>query len=344
MKKRIIILGAMITSVTIALIPIINASVENMTPSIVKVKSGLIIADGLNNENQTKEQLMTNQQYWHYTGSAVVRNALFDLYGDTQGLHIGVKAPSNGTYAGFFAVNPETKAMLFHSVISSGIRAISDSDNYFQNGLYVQTSNGSINYVSCVSVTNHVKTVWSVVSAEGDTGGARQFHVLWTNSSLNQPLTRECTVITNGQNYLKVYMDNVLVYSNNTLDLPMPDPFLTFLEVQSSYNGKPLYGTYRDFYITSNENIDVISNPSTATTVKLVDLTGAVLASGDVVDGTARLNVGKYHFPLTANIVVYNSTNVPIVSTSSPVKIFGGDVFSARQNWSIENFVSFLNL
>jgi hypothetical protein len=341
MEKRTLILYAIIISAIITSILIINTSLENMTPSIVKIKSGLVISEALNNENQTKEQLMANQLYWHYAGSAIVKNAPYDLYKDTQGLHIGVKAPSNGTYAGFFAVNQETKAILFHAVVSSTLRVI-PSNNYFQNGLYVQTSNGLVNYVACVSVTSHDKTVWSAVSATGDTGGAKQFHVLWTDSSPNQPLTRECTVITNGQNYLKVYVDNVLAYSNNNLDLSMPYPFLTFLEVQSSYNGKPLYGTYNDFYITSNENIDVTSSLPTATTVKLVDSYGAVLASGSVVAGTASLNVGKYHFPLTANIVVYNSINAPLVSTTNPVNIFGGDVYSTIPNWSI-NKLSLLN-
>src|SRR2546422_3733070 len=42
-----------------------------------------------------------------------------------------------------------------------------------------------------------------------------------SDTSPNQPLTRDCTIITNGNNYLKVYLDNVLVYESNNLDLQM---------------------------------------------------------------------------------------------------------------------------
>src|SRR6267378_357317 len=340
MNKITVVLLSIIVSVLVTSILTINVSLENSTPSIAKVKSGLIVSDALNKKNQTKEQLLADQPDWRYTGSAVGQNAPYDLNRNTQVLHIGVKALSNKAYAGFFAVTQETNAKLFHSVVSSALRAI-PSNSYFQNGLYVQTSNGTVNYVACGSITNSARTVWSVMSATGDINGANQYKVLWVDDSPNQPLTRECTVITNGHNYLKVYLDNVLAYYNNTLDLPMPDPFLAFLEVQSSYNGDLLYGTYRDFYMTTGENIDVINNPSTSTTVKLVDSSRKILASGPVVNGTASLDVGRYHFPLTANIIVYNSTDAPIVSTLNPVKIFGGDVYSASHNGP-NNLIYFL--
>ena len=146
---------------------------------------------------------------------------------------------------------------------------------------------------------------------------------------MNQPLTRDCTIITNGQNYLKVYLDGVMAYSNSTLNLQMPPPFLTFLEVQSSYNGKPLYGTYKNYYAAADENVKVTTNLSNAVTVSIVDRSGKILATAPVSGGTATFDIGKYHLPLAANIVVYNSTNAPVVSTSRPVDIFGGDLYSA---------------
>lgn len=333
--KKTAILCILIILVGIA-VPIIFFLIENPNPSVTQVRSGLVDNETLN-EIQTKEQL-DNQQYWRFAGSAIPRNASYDYFEDTSGLHIGVRTPLNGAYAGFFAVTQETEGRLFHAVVSSTTKTIASKNNYFQNGLYVQTANGSVNYVACVSVTSSTGTIWSVGQAEGDTGGAKRFRTLWVDNSTHQPLTRECTIITNGQNYLKVYLDNVPVYSNNKLSLPMPHPFLSFLEVQSSYSGEYLYGTYRDFYITSDESVDIINIPPTDK-VKLVSSSGKVLANGPSIAGKATLNIGQYHLPLNAKIIVYNSTGAILVSTTNPVNVFGGDVYSASSNW-LENLLA----
>jgi len=67
-----------------------------------------------------------------------------------------------------------------------------------------------------------------------------------------------------------------------------------------------------------------------------VDPTGTVLASSPVDStGTATLNVGEFHFPLVAYVKIYDSLGNQLVSTSSPVNIFGGDVYNVKSNISI---------
>lgn len=305
-----------------------SATTSQQPSSINLVKSGLVASDSLI-QPKTKQQLQSDP-YWRTGGSAAVQNAPIDIFQDAQGMHIGVQAVSNGTYAGYYAVTPSTNAPLFHAVMTSPVRTIPSTNNFFQNGLYVQTTNGLINYVTCVSITGTVGTTWHVIHATGNFNQTTGSTILWSDPSPNQPLTKDCTIITNGSNYLKVYLDGVLVYSSNALNLQMPGPFEYFLEPQSNYAGQLLYGTYKDYYAASDESIKVTNNPPTAATVKLVDSSGSVLAIAPVVSGTATLDVGEYHFPLAANIKVFDSNNAEIVSTSTPVNIVGGDVYSVN--------------
>src|SRR5256885_3958498 len=282
--------------------------------SIDKIKSGLVASDPLNNEIKTQQELQANPGYWTYGGDAPLLNARYDFFKDTQGLHIGSQAPANGTWAGFYAASPNTNGMLFHSVITTPVNTI--PYQWYENGMYVQTSQPLINYVTCASNTSAYGTVWAVVSTTGDVNQATQFNILWVDTSPNQPLTRDCAILTNGSNLLKVYLDGVMVYSSNNLNLQMPAPFNTYLEPQSSYPGQLLNGTYKDYYVTTGETIKVTNNPLLAATVKLVDPTGKVLASAPVNSGTAILNIGKFHMPLAAYIKEYNILGIQLESTS----------------------------
>jgi len=307
-----------------------SATTNQESHTITLVQSGLAGSDSLTNETRTKDQLLANQRYWIYGGSAKVQNAPYDLFKDTQGLHLGVKSLSNGSYAGIYGVTPDTSAMLFHSVITTSPRTVPNMTTFYENGLYVQTSTQNVNYVTCYSDTSFWGTVWAVASATGNSDGITSFTALWYDKSPDQPLTRDCTIITNGQNYLKVYLDGVMVYSNNTLNLHMPGPFNAFLEPQTSYAGQMLYGIYKDYYAATDENIKVATNMSNAVTVSIVDSSGKILVTAPISGGKAILDVGKYHLPLAANINVYDSNNMQIASTPSPVNIFGGDVYSIR--------------
>ena len=305
-----------------------NITTGGTDHTVVKIKSGLVASDPLNNETKNKQQVLADTRYWSYDGSAVAAHAPYDIFKDTLGLHIGVQAKSSGKWAGFFAVTPNTNAAVFHSVIANPVRTIV-KDSY-ENGLYVQTSQPLINYVTCVSLTNNQATVWAIVNTVGNANQASKFTVLWLDNSTNQSLTKDCSIITNGNNYLKVYLDGVMVYSNNNLNLQMPAPFNAYLEPETSYAGKLLYGIYSDYYATLDENIQITNNPPNAASASIVDSAGNVLASGQVSGGTANLDVGKYHFPITANIKVYDATNTQIASTSSATSITGGDVFTVN--------------
>ena len=299
---------------------------QNNIHNINQIKSGLVVTDPLNNETRTQQQLQTNPRYWSYGGDAPLLGAQYDFFKDIQGLHIGSRIKSNNTWAGYFAVSPNTNATLFHAVIDTPLRSI--PYGYFENGMYVQTAQPFINYVTCVSVTSQFGTVWAVVSTTGNATQANQFNILYVNDSQNQPLTRDCTIITNGNNYLKVYLDGTMVYKNSTMNLQMPEPFNTYLEPQSSYTGQLLNGSYTNYYVTTDENVKVINLPSNAARADLVDSSGAILASSQVSNGIISFEVGKYDFPFAANIRIYDSSNTLIASTNNTTSIYGGNVYS----------------
>lgn len=297
--------------------------------SINKIQSGLVASDPLNNEIKTQQQLQANPGNWKYYGDAIAENAPYAFFKDTQGLHVGVQAPNSGIFAGFYAESPVTNAMLFHSVITTPVSSLPvlPVPKFYENGMYIQTSQPTINYVTCTSNTSQWGTVWGVISVTGNSVQALNFNTLWFDQSPNQPLTRDCTIITNGSNYLKVYLDGVMVYTSNTLNLNMPGPFNTYLEPQSSYSGQLLNGTFTDYYAATDENVQVTNTPLLAATADLVDPTGKVLATSPVTSGTAAFTIGQFHMPLVAYIKVYDSNNIQLASTSSPVNIFGGDVY-----------------
>ncbi|HEU5488488.1 MAG TPA: fibronectin type III domain-containing protein [Candidatus Nitrosotalea sp.] len=298
--------------------------------TIDKTKSGLVASDPLDNETKTKQQVLSDTRYWTYYGTAVSeKNTAYDIYKDSQGMHIGEPGPDpavygDGSYSGYYAVSPNTNAVLVHAVLTATNQPVLHND--FQNQLEIMTTSGQVNYLDCAAITNTDGTYWTLVHGYGDNVEASHFDTLWVDTSPNQPLTRDCTVITNGANYLKLYMDNVLVYSSNTLALGMPAPFNYYLQTMNSYYDQMRYGTFKDYYATTDENIQVTNNPSGAATVSLVDSSGNTLASSSVTAGSATLDVGKYHFPISGTINVYDSNNNVIASGAE--NIYGGDVFS----------------
>ncbi|HZS74510.1 MAG TPA: fibronectin type III domain-containing protein [Candidatus Nitrosotalea sp.] len=296
--------------------------------SVTLAQPGLVASDSLTNETMTKDQLLANQQFWRYGGSATVNNTPYDISRDLQGFHIGVQAANDGNWTGFYGVAPSSNAVLFHAVITTPVESVPTTNDFYENGLYIQTSTQNVNYVTCFADTGTAGTEWAIVSATGNANGATNFNLLWVDQSPNQPLTRDCTMKTNGSNYLKVYLDGTMVYTSNTLNLQMPGQLIAFLEPQTSYAGQMLYGTYKDYYSTTDENVKITNNPSNAARVDLVSPSGTVLASSGVTSGTATIPVGQYHYPMAANIKVYDSANNVIASTANAVNIFGGDVYS----------------
>jgi hypothetical protein len=299
--------------------------------SINKIQSGLVTSDKLNNQHDFFSWFEGNLVDWNYGGDAPERGAPYVVLNDAQGLHIGVQASASGHWAGYYAASPITNAMLFHAVIATPVRTVpSNPSQYYENAMAIKTYEQFINYVDCGSLTNNGTTVWGVGSVTGNASDGTHFHTLWTDPNPDQPLTRDCTIITNGNNYLRVYLDGKNVYTSNSLNLQMTEPFNAYLAPESSYASQLLKGTYKDYYATTDENVRVVNNPDNVTTVKLVDSSGVVLASANVNSGTATISIGQYHFPLAAYIILYDRTGTQLTSTSSPMKIFGGDVYSVN--------------
>jgi hypothetical protein len=290
--------------------------------SLVKEANGLVAYDPLNNVTKSQAQLQATSRYWVYGGSAQPQNAPYQFNEDPQGFHIGVQALASGKYAGFYAVTPATTAQVYHAVITEPSQTI--PTDVYNTALYVQTANGSINYIFCGAQTLPSGVTWSVWSATGDTTQAKTFTQLWYDPSPNQPLTRSCTLVTNGKNYLVVYLDNSQVYQSSSLNLQMPSPFIAFLEVQTSYPGQMLIGTFTNFYVSTTTSLTVDNLPSGASSVQLVDQSGSILASSPVSNGVAVLDIARYAFPLSASIVVKDSGGGTIVA-SGVLSLVGGD-------------------
>jgi hypothetical protein len=200
--------------------------------------------------------------------------------------------------------------------------------------MYVQNGTANVSYVVCTSNTSIVGTQWVVSSVKGNAFGSTSYNVLWASPmTLTEPTTRDCTIITNGTNYLKVILDGVQVYENSNLDLGMTHTPVTFLEPQTNYAGQLLSGSYKNFFALSDVNVKVTNNPALAARVDIVEpttsSTGQVIASAPVdSSGTATLDIENIPMPLNAYIQVYDSNGIELAATNSPVSLYGGDVYS----------------
>ncbi|MBI2184640.1 MAG: hypothetical protein HYU39_06745 [Thaumarchaeota archaeon] len=290
-------------------------SASAATAPITRVQSGLVAFDSLTTGNM---------DYWTFWGSAVNTPLLRDYYEDSQGLHIGVQSPYSGKWVNYAAVSPDTNAYLFHSVVTNPYSSI--SDGVVDVGLYVVASTS--NYVGCIAVADFSGHYWAVVQAYGTTLGDATMTTLYQSPLNTMPLTQDCTIITNGDNYLKVYLGGNVVFSGSNMVMNMPTPFNAFLQIDASAPGSIHYGTYLNYYATSSERVTVTNAPLDGT-VQVVDSFNNVLASVPVdPDGTATMFVGMYSSPLNAFIKVYDSTNTLVASTTSTIPIWGGDTYT----------------
>ncbi len=294
--------------------------------AINKAQSGLVASDPLDSY-ATQEQLQANGSYWSYGGTAN-SSSYYSFYESADQLNIGIVAPDSGEWSGFYAVTPPTYADLVHAVLTVSTGQVS---GFYDTGLYMQSTNQLVNYLTCLAITTPSGTTWGVVHGYGTQLQDVVIDPLWVDTASNQPLTEDCTLATNGQNYIAVYLDHQEVYSSNTTNLGMPGPYNFFVEEESEYAGQILYGGYQDFYATLNNTVSVTDIPSGATTVALVNQTGQVYATAPVSGGSSLLNVGEYTFPLTGYVQVYDS---PSMSASSEVastpleQVYGGDVYT----------------
>ncbi len=288
--------------------------------SINQISSGFILSDPLN-FGELKD-------HWTFGGNAESLQAHYYHFTDDDGLHIGVQAPEFGIYTGYNAAVPPSNGTLFHSKITAPTVYI--PNGFLQNGLYVQSSVDAPNFVSCAVTTSSTgKLSWGISRTYFDSNGVSQYEILWAGDNPTPSRSSECTIVTNGSNYLRVLLDRIQVYENDKLDLQMNKPFLSYLETQSSYAGEQLYGAYEDFYITSGDTIQVLNLPQYIGQVILTDEFDNLIASANVIDGTGVIDVGSFHLPITANIHAINNQQ-RIISTQSPLTLFGGDIFSVN--------------
>src|SRR5690242_547053 len=280
------------------------------TNSVNKVQSGLVVSDSLTTGNISS---------WDFGGTATSHN----YYEDTQGLHIGVRSPSDGQWVNYYAHLSQPNARLFHTTITIPDTTVADGVSNI--GLYVEGSD-YIPHVGCEAYADSTGYYWDV---EQSSDAGQTYNILYISQPNSLPQTQDCTVITNGSNYLKVYIGNNLVFSSTTMNLGMSGPFIAFVQDDTSSSSSMHYATYRDYYVASDEKIKVTNNPANAATVSLVDPSGTTLVKSSAISsGTATLNVGKYHFPIAGTINVYDSNNNVIAS--SPASVYGGDVYSVN--------------
>jgi hypothetical protein len=198
----------------------------------------------------------------------------------------------------------------------------------FNTGLYVQTSAPMINYIFCGADANSSGYYWDVVETFGNSNHATQFIVLY--SQKGGPLINECTIITNGSNYLKVYLGSTLVFSSNSMNQQMTAPFQSYLEVETAVAGQTWWGKYTNYYATTGEYVKVTHVPASST-VEIVNSTGSVLASAPSGSGCGtsckvQLEVANLDLPLDGQIEVVQSGVVTANSTLT--SIWAGDVYS----------------
>lgn len=285
--------------------------------SLTRVQSGVLAQDSLTTGNLA---------YWAFYGDAVQEHAPYTYSEDSAGLHIGIQAAKQGQWAGYYAVSPNTNGELFHAVLT--LPYSSTPSGEFNTGLYVQTSASHINYISCTADVGSTGYDWSVVYTTGNSRSAQKFYqVYYEAGAPGVPLTRDCTIITNGQNMLEVYLDGQLVYSSTTLKLQMPPPFDSYLEVESTYAGGMLSGTYSDYYATTS-NVVQVQNAPAGDTAQIVDSGNNVLVTGSVgSSGIALLDVGQYHLPIDGSVQVYDASHTLVATTPGTGPIWGGDSY-----------------
>src|SRR2546427_409638 len=296
--------------------------------TIYKIVSGLVATDSLTTGNMSD---------WVLYGSAVPQNAPHSASEDANGMHIGILAPYAGHWAGYFALSPLTTAHLFHTRISLPDNKPTSASNQVDDILYVQQEmfqNPHIDAIGCGATLYFDRVEWKTVWQQGNDKAVTFVQNVYDNASAGQPTSRDCTLVTDGNSVLKSYIDGKQVFSSSSMNLNMPMPFQTYLEMQtnsvSPSTGNNFTGTFTDYYVTASDSIKVI-NAGAGSLVKVVDsASGNTLASSTAdANGTVFVDVGKYNMPINATVIVYDSTGVNILaSTSAPAGIYGGDVYN----------------
>lgn len=115
------------------------------TATITKTSSGRVASDLLRQSN-------INTDFWYIGGDAIDSGAPYSYSEDSTGLHLPVQAPSRGQWEGLYAESPNSAARLYHAVLSIPFKTT--PDNWWDTGMYIQTSSPMINYVTCAGMVS----------------------------------------------------------------------------------------------------------------------------------------------------------------------------------------------
>src|SRR3989454_793942 len=304
-----------------------SAKFTVFTAQIYKIQSVLVSSDSL---------ITGDMSNWLLAGDAVAANAPHSGTEDSSGLHIGILTTAEGTWHGFEAISPLTTAQLFHAKINLPTAKPTTTGGAVDMDLYVQQEmfqNPHIDAIGCGATIYSDKVDWKTVVQQGNDKAVTSVQTVYLNSDPH-PTTRDCTFVTDGHTMLKSYIDGQQVFSSNSVNPNMTKPFQSYLELQTNSKspsaGQSYIGTFTDYYATTSDSIKVI-NAQAGSIVKVINATsGSTLASSTTdSSGTALVDVGKYHMPINANVVVYDSTGTNLLdSTVAPAGIYGGDVYN----------------
>ena len=267
-------------------------------------------------------------QEWSYSENGVNQPVKASFSEGGAGLTIGIQAVSNNDYTGFYAASQPVDSELFHAKVSSSYGSI--PSGFLQIGLYVRAAYGNTNYVTCADVSSSAGAQWEVLHGTGTQTEATHFDYLWVDTAPNQSGSNDCTIVTNGNNYLAVYLGQTLVYRNNNLALGIQKPFEAFLGVETTYAGERFSGTWSNFYSTQNGQVGIVNLPAQAVNASVVSSSGALLASSQVINGSTTIDLTKFVFPVNSTLQIYDSTGKEIAATPTPVLLMGGDVYTAK--------------
>ncbi len=299
--------------------------------TLTQLSSGLGHYDPLNSASGP------DTSYWTFGGDAAAEGGTYAYNENTSGLFIGASSPAANTWAGFYAASPNSNLILFHvqlTLLNPTLPASSPAST-FNTGMYVQTSNGLINYVSCFGQTSSSASsyTWGLEEATGNTEQATSFTTLWSQSypiSDTQDLVQNCTIVTNGFNFLQLYMNGNLVYSTFNANLQIPSPFNVFLEVETTSQNM-LYGKFLNFYDTAGTSLTVLNVPF-GDTVQIVGSNGAVVAqSNGFSPFFTSIPIANYNMPISGSIEVLSGNSV--VASTGLTNIWGGDVYQFRPSF-----------
>lgn len=287
-----------------------------------QISSGLLASDSLTSGNLGS---------WTIGGDIVVENGNYSYVENSSGLFLGVQNNKVNPWIGFYAISPATYANLFNAKVT--LPYTIETNGSFNTGMYIQTAAiSNINYVFCGAEADQNGYYWSVESTLGNQIDATSYTIYYTSPMSSTPLTQDCTIVTNGNNFLQAYIGGNLVYSSQNLNLQIPPPFNVYIEVETMNSQQLLFSNYSDYYSNTLGTVNIIG-ASPLGTVKLIDSSGSTIATANVdSNGNAAIPVGSYSLPLSAIINAYDANGNLTATTSQVVSIWGGDVYAASNS------------